>query len=250
VHKLFLTLATFLVAVAPNLQANDLNSSPVPVVYINVPFGGSAKTVPSYGLQLARVQQDRTGSVNLFQSIPYANLKFNGSELEAFNLNGVNTLQKVTTYNADGTTSTQSNINWKYVGWGALGFGALWWTCEERDRDLCGGDHDDEAPPLVEVSDIRLKRDITHITTLDNGLKLYSFKYLWEDTTYVGVMAQDLLEDESYRDAVVTKKSGFYAVKYNLLGLRMTTLEEWNRNPNTIYISYAKASYLVNMRSN
>jgi len=63
---------------------------------------------------------------------------------------------------------------------------------------------------MEEDSDIRLKRDITHITTLDNGLKLYSFKYLWEDTTYVGVMAQDLLEDESYRDAVVTKKPGFF----------------------------------------
>jgi len=97
---------------------------------------------------------------------------------------------------------------------------------------------------------MRLKRDITYITTLDNGLKLYSFKYLWEDKTYVGVMAQDLLEDGSYRDAVVTNKSGFYAVKYSLLGLKMVTLEEWNRDPNTIIISHAKAYYPVSMRLN
>jgi len=157
-------------------------------------------------------------------------------------------LQKVTTYNADSTTSTNSSINWRCVGWGALGSGALWWTCEERDWDLCGSDHNDDTPTRMEEdSDIRLKRDITHITTLDNGLKLYSFKYLWEDTTNVGVMAQDLLEDESYRDAVVTKKSGFYAVKYSFLGLRMTRPKEWNRNPNTIFISYTKAFYPVNM---
>jgi len=112
VRKLFLTLATFLVAVAPNLQANDLNSSQVPVVYINVPFGGIAKTVPSYGLQLARVQKDRTNGVNLFRSTPYADLKFNGTELDSFKLNGMNVLQKVTTYNAKGKPLTDNQRNW------------------------------------------------------------------------------------------------------------------------------------------
>lgn len=44
-------------------------------------------------------------------------------------------------------------------------------------------------------SDRRLKRDIRHVATRSDGLRLYAFKYLWDDTTYVGVMAQDLLRN-------------------------------------------------------
>lgn len=76
-------------------------------------------------------------------------------------------------------------------------------------------------------SDIRLKRDIHLLATLDGGMKIYSFKYLWSDTAYVGVMAQDLLANPAWRDAVVTSSNGFYAVKYGALGLKMVTLEEW-----------------------
>ena len=61
-------------------------------------------------------------------------------------------------------------------------------------------------------SDIRLKRDIHLVATLDTGMKIYSFKYLWSDTAYVGVMAQDLLQSRAWRDAVVTSTNGFYAV--------------------------------------
>ena len=77
-------------------------------------------------------------------------------------------------------------------------------------------------------SDSRLKRGIVHLTTLDNGLKLYSFKYLWDDQAYVGVMAQDLLGDDNFRHAVITTPSGFYAVNYAMLGLNMATQEEWS----------------------
>jgi opacity protein-like surface antigen len=80
---------------------------------------------------------------------------------------------------------------------------------------------------LICGSDIRLKRDIDLLTTLDSGMKIYSFKYLWDDTTYVGVMAQDLLENPAWRDAVITSPNGFYAVNYGALGLKMVTLEEW-----------------------
>ena len=77
-------------------------------------------------------------------------------------------------------------------------------------------------------SDRRLKRDIAHLITLDNGIKLYAFKYLWDDQAHVGVMAQDLLRHETYRYAVVMRPNGFYAVNYAVLGLTMATLEEWN----------------------
>lgn len=76
-------------------------------------------------------------------------------------------------------------------------------------------------------SDARLKTDIHLISVQSNGTKLYSFKYLWSDETYVGVMAQDLLNDPVRHDAVLTMKNGYYAVNYQALGLRMTTLKDW-----------------------
>jgi hypothetical protein len=76
-------------------------------------------------------------------------------------------------------------------------------------------------------SDRRLKRDITHIATLGSGIKVYSFRYRWSKTVQVGVMAQDLLANPTYRSAVVLMSQGFYAVNYAELGLKMTTLKEW-----------------------
>jgi hypothetical protein len=80
---------------------------------------------------------------------------------------------------------------------------------------------------LEPTSDARLKRDIDHIATRSDGLPIYSFKYLWDDEVYVGVMAQDLLRNEPWRPAVLTKANGYFAVNYRRIGLRMTTLEEW-----------------------
>ena len=42
------------------------------------------------------------------------------------------------------------------------------------------------------VSDIRLKTDIAPVGQLANGLNLYRYRYLWSDTIYVGVMAQEV----------------------------------------------------------
>lgn len=83
-------------------------------------------------------------------------------------------------------------------------------------------DHKNNIP-----SDLRLKRDVTYLATLGSGIKVYSFRYLWSETVLVGVMAQDLLSHEAYRYAVVLKPSGFYAVDYAMLGLKMTTFAEW-----------------------
>ena len=65
---------------------------------------------------------------------------------------------------------------------------------------------------------------------LPNGLRLYSFQYRRDPTTtYVGVLAQDLLKSENskFRNAVVVGSNGYYAVKYDELGLKMLTLDEW-----------------------
>ena len=54
-------------------------------------------------------------------------------------------------------------------------------------------------------SDARLKRNITQIATR-YGLQIYSFRYLWDGEVRVGVMAQDLLRNEAWDPAVVTKE--------------------------------------------
>lgn len=79
-----------------------------------------------------------------------------------------------------------------------------------------GGD----APPLL--SDSRLKTDITQVGTAANGLPLYHFRYKGLPTVYQGVMAQDVLKHTP--DAVVTMPGGYYAVKYDMLGLEMTAV--------------------------
>lgn len=80
------------------------------------------------------------------------------------------------------------------------------------------------------VSDRRLKRDITLLATLANGMNIYSFRYLWSDTAYVGVMAQELLAKPQWRRAAVRQANGYFAVNYAALGLRMTTLADWKRD--------------------
>jgi hypothetical protein len=77
------------------------------------------------------------------------------------------------------------------------------------------------------ISDRRLKRDIRPLATAHNGVKLYSYRYIWSDSFFVGVMAQDLLAHAQWRNAVVENANGFFSVNYAMLGLRMVTLDEW-----------------------
>ena len=71
----------------------------------------------------------------------------------------------------------------------------------------------------VQLSDIRLKTDITRIGTAANGLPLYHFRYRGLPTVYEGVMAQDVLQ--RFPEAVVTRPGGILAVNYAMLGLEM-----------------------------
>ena len=78
---------------------------------------------------------------------------------------------------------------------------------------------------LLPVSDARLKRDIALVGRLDNGLGLYRYRYLWSDTEYVGVMAQEVALIEPR--AAVHGFDGYLRVNYGLLGLRLRTFNEW-----------------------
>jgi outer membrane immunogenic protein len=80
---------------------------------------------------------------------------------------------------------------------------------------------------VVFVSDIRLKRDIVLVGRRDDGLGLYSYRYLWSDTVYVGVMAQEVAL--RHPDAVVRGALDDYLrVDYGRLGLNLMTLSDWN----------------------
>jgi uncharacterized caspase-like protein len=75
------------------------------------------------------------------------------------------------------------------------------------------------------ASDIRLKRDIELVGRLDSGLSLYSFRYLWGEEVYVGVMAQEVALLDP--DAIGLRDDGYLRVNYGRLGLRFQTLDEW-----------------------
>ena len=76
---------------------------------------------------------------------------------------------------------------------------------------------------LVEtISDIRLKTDIEKVGIAENGLPLYTFKYIGGDAVYRGVMAQDVLK--VLPEAVSIMPNGYLAVRYDMLGMEMTRL--------------------------
>ena len=78
---------------------------------------------------------------------------------------------------------------------------------------------------VLTPSDIRLKRDVTQIGRLANGLKLYRYRYLWSDTVYVGVMAQEVAA--VMPEAVMRGADGYLRVDYARLGLRLITWDQW-----------------------
>jgi outer membrane immunogenic protein len=89
------------------------------------------------------------------------------------------------------------------------------------------GDGTDATYSAIFTSDIRLKRDIVLIDRLDDGLGLYRYRYLWSDTFYVGVMAQEVAL--IHPDAIVRSPlDGYLRVNYTRLGLHLMTLPEWN----------------------
>ena len=73
------------------------------------------------------------------------------------------------------------------------------------------------------VSDARLKTDATPTGASIDGIPIYTYRYLGDDTVYEGVMAQDVLETRP--DAVVRTANGYLAVDYGKLGLRMRVVD-------------------------
>jgi hypothetical protein len=76
----------------------------------------------------------------------------------------------------------------------------------------------------LNMSDIRVKRDIVPLARLDNGIGLYRYRYNWIDQLYVGVMAQEVAK--VIPDAVVRGPDGYLRVDYSRLGLHLVTWDE------------------------
>lgn len=71
-------------------------------------------------------------------------------------------------------------------------------------------------PALMMMSDARLKRDIVPLSLMDNGIGIYHYRYLDDNTPHVGVIAQEVLNVRP--DAVHVRNDGYLMVNYaNLL---------------------------------
>jgi len=87
-----------------------------------------------------------------------------------------------------------------------------------------------EATGVTDVlSDSRLKKDISPLGKLPNGLTLYRFRYLWSETLYVGVMAQEV--QKIMPDAVAIDASGYMKVNYGRIGIPFLTWSQWQKTP-------------------
>jgi hypothetical protein len=73
-------------------------------------------------------------------------------------------------------------------------------------------------------SDVRLKREILLLETLDNGIN-YRYQYRWSGTDYVGVLAQEVAA--VVPEAVSTHADGYLRVDYRQLGIQLRTYQDW-----------------------
>lgn len=71
----------------------------------------------------------------------------------------------------------------------------------------------------VTPSDRRLKTDMQRVAEHPAGFGIYRFKYLWSDTEYVGVVAQEVRKVRP--QAVVRGDDGFLRVDYAAIGMKM-----------------------------
>ena len=108
---------------------------------------------------------------------------------------------------------------WACVLAGVVVVGGIIWAISEADDD--DDDNGLVVNPLL-ASDMRLKRDVSEVGALPNGVKLYSFRYWNDDRVFVGPSAQDLIADSRFKDAVKVSDKGYYMVNYTAIGGRVT----------------------------
>jgi hypothetical protein len=75
------------------------------------------------------------------------------------------------------------------------------------------------------ASDARLKRDVVEIGKRSDGLSIYRYRYLWSETEFVGVIAQEAATVAP--EAVHRGADGWLRVDYSKLGTKLMTWDEW-----------------------
>lgn len=79
------------------------------------------------------------------------------------------------------------------------------------------------------ASDPSLKQDVQYLRTLENGLRLYAFRYIGQEEGFVGVMADEILADPRYAHAVVQGPGGVLLVDYEQLPVRLVNYPAMQR---------------------
>jgi hypothetical protein len=69
------------------------------------------------------------------------------------------------------------------------------------------------------ISDSRIKADMLKLGTHPAGFGLYRFRYLWSETEYIGVIAQEVREVRP--EAVICGEDGILRVDYGAIGVDM-----------------------------
>ena len=120
-----------------------------------------------------------------------------------------------------GTTITAAHLNYvidKVVYCGTICVcNCAYCTC---NCNYCTCDCDYSCTCNCNYSDKRLKTNIKYIG-IQNGLKLYSYNYIWDkNTIHKGVMAQEILETK-YKSAIKQDKDGYYMVDYSKLPINL-----------------------------
>ncbi len=148
---------------------------------------------------------------------PWNNVSFTGTIALSDFAGPTNTTSSPSNNYALGTG--KGNITGNFYGPNAEELAGVW-TLTDGTRSAIGSV---AAGKVAVASDRRLKRDITPLRRMSNGIQLYSFRYFNDERLFVGVMAQDLLADPRFTAAVFTRPSGVLLVDYDRLGLAATT---------------------------
>jgi hypothetical protein len=163
--KIIITISAITLVIGSTtwVSAQDNNGGIVPMLYMNMPFGdsSSAKDVSSYGMALvtkapSQIGSDITAPVNLLDSSSprLLDMRFNQEGFDSLKLNGVSLVQRVITYNADGTTNGETTTtdlsleDWLMLGFGAAGvLCAADVICDDPDPDPPAEEEEEEISP-------------------------------------------------------------------------------------------------------
>jgi len=98
---------------------------------------------------------------------------------------------------------------------GALIVGGAVALDSDGDSSNTASSGDSSGGNVGNASDPRLKTDMQFIETLQNGIKLYSFRYKGDKRYFVGVNAAEIHADPRHRHAIVDLGNGILGVQSN-----------------------------------